>query len=60
MIRQKLVTSRICFSSTAVVRIYDDDDHVWILHQETGHHNQENLKQKYKFIIKLILASFHR
>ena len=57
-----LVISHICFSSTAVVRIYDNDDHVWILNQETGHHNQENLEQRYKFVIKLILAikpSFH-
>jgi H+/gluconate symporter-like permease len=51
-----LVISPICFSSSAVVRIYDNDAHVWILNQETGQHNQENLKQRYKFIIELILA----
>lgn len=58
-----LVISLICFSSTAVVRIYDKDAHVWICNQETGHHNPENLKQTYKFIINLISAiksSFHR
>ena len=39
-----LVISRICFSSTAVLRIDDNDAHVWIFNHETGHHNQENLK----------------
>jgi len=50
MIRQRcldnntLVISGIRFSSTAVVRIDDNDAHVWIFNHETGHHNQENLK----------------
>jgi hypothetical protein len=52
-----------CLANMLAVRICDNDAPVCICKQETGHHNLENLKQMYKFIINLVSAtksSFHR